>query len=152
VRTIQDDLLSTLLGIAGGNVLGVVRGLGSALAGAISGDGSEALGGLGSAAQAILPRYGFFSGPDYGGDFEGLSPRTIIDEATFRHDQAYRRLQQQGVPFFSPQRNAADLTLIRDVWRSHRLGPVGQIYRAGLTAAFGLKVGVQSLLGRLGSP
>lgn len=148
-RTVQDDLLSTVLGL-GSNLLGVVRGFGSTLAGAISGHGSEALAGVRSTFSSLVPRYGYFSGPDHGGDFERLSPRHVIDRATQLHDQDYARLDRQGVPFLSPGRNAADRALIRNVWQAHRLGPVGQAYRVGLTAAFGLKIGVHNALGWLG--
>jgi hypothetical protein len=131
----------------GNNLLGIVRGLGNVLAGGISRDGGQALGGVRSIFSALVPRYGFSSGPDYGGDFEGVAPRHVIDRVTIIHDQEYRRLDREGIPFLSPGRNAADSALIRGVWQSHRLGPVGQAYRLGLTAAFGLKIGVQSALG-----
>jgi hypothetical protein len=146
IRTVQDDLLSTIVGL-GNNLLGIVGGFGDVLAGAISRDGRKALGGVRSIFSALVPRYGFFSGPDYGEGFEGVGPRHVIDLATSAHDQAYRRLELEGVPFLSPGRNAADSALIRGVWQSHRLGPVGQAYRLGLTAAFGLKIGMQSALG-----
>jgi len=37
--------------------------------------------------------------------------------------------------------------LVRGVWQSQKLGPVGQVYRLGLTAVLGIKIGVQSALG-----
>jgi RHS repeat-associated protein len=146
-RTVQDDLLSTVLGL-GENVLGIVEGLGRVFSGAITRNGGEVQGGVEATISAFVPRYGFFSGPAYG--LDTLSPRHVIDRATRQHDLAYADLEAQGIGFLSPRRNPADEALIRDIWRSHRLGPVGQVYRVGLTAAFGLKIGAQTLLGRFG--
>jgi hypothetical protein len=141
----MEDLASSFIGIGWGNGIGVFRGLGEALAGTLTGDVGRAADGLKSTGWALVPRYGMFSGPDYGGDFEGLAPITPIDVATYRHDQSYADLDEKGVPFLSLQRSEADRALISDMWKGHRLGPVGQAYRVGLTAAFWLKIGVQSL-------
>lgn len=136
-----------MLGL-GENLLGIAEGLGRMFSGAITRNSGEIMGGVESTISAFAPRYGFFSGPAYG--FNTLSPRHVIDRATRQHDLEYARLKEQDVPFLSPRRNPADKALIRDVWSSHRLGPVGQVYRVGLTAAFGLKIGAQTLLGGLG--
>ena len=138
-----------MFGFAFGNALGIIAGIGTVLGGVLSGNLSMITSGIGMFGNALVPRFGFNSGPGHG--YPSLMPRTVIDLATRIHDKAYARLSRSGVGMFSPKSAAADVQLIRNVWSSHRLGPVGQAYRLGLTAAFGIKIGAQTGFGAAGA-
>ena len=81
---------------------------------------------------ALVPRYGWWSGPGWGqpnldalGYWYGpYSRENVIEYATYWHDQ-YAKYP------------GADRQLVQDVWSRNDLGPYGQLYRAGLTAMFG---------------
>ncbi|HIK85696.1 MAG TPA: hypothetical protein EYG08_11340 [Myxococcales bacterium] len=146
---LASDVIGAVFGFAFGNALGIIAGIGTVLGGVLSGNLSMITSGIGMFGNALVPRFGFNSGPGHG--YPSLMPRTVIDLATRIHDKAYARLSRSGVGMFSPKSAAADVQLIRNVWSSHRLGPVGQAYRLGLTAAFGIKIGAQTGFGAAGA-
>jgi hypothetical protein len=149
-RTIQDDLVSAVIGFGGGNALGVIGGAAGTVFSAVTGDFGGAIGHARSTLAALVPRYGYTSGPDWGGLYVHLPPRHVIDRATFKHDRAYEELNDEGVGLFSPARTGADWQLVQDVWGDHRLGPIGQAYRVALSTAFLVKMGAQEVAGSLG--
>jgi hypothetical protein len=93
--------------------------------------------GFESAFWALVPRYGFWSGPGWGKPtLDGLgfwfgpySNQSVVESATYNHDH--------NVP--DP---GADRRLIREIWSHQNLGPIGQVYRLGLTGAFEAKIAV----------
>ena len=145
---LANDVVGAVFGFAFGNALGIIAGIGTALGGVLTGNLSMITSGIGMFGNALVPRFGFNSGPGHG--YPSLMPRTVIDFATRIHDKAYAGLSESGVGMFSPRSTGADAQLIRNVWSSQRLGPIGQAYRLGLTAAFGVKIGAQTGLGAVG--
>jgi hypothetical protein len=116
-----------------GNLYGITRGLITVLAGVATLNPSWIGSGLSQFAWALVPRYGFWSGPGWGRpNFEAngmswfgpYSGQSVIEQATYNHDYAYRK-------------PGSDADMIREVWSRHDLGPYGQVYRVGLSAAFG---------------
>jgi RHS repeat-associated protein len=150
VKLIANDVVGAVFGFGYGNLLGLLGGFGTALGGLLTGDVSQLRSGIRSMGWALVPRFGFNSGPGHG--HPELEPRTVIDEATLEHDTAYARLnEEERVGILSRRTTTADARLIRSVWRSPlQLGPVGQVYRAGLTVSFAFKIGAQEALGATG--
>ena len=110
-------------------------------------DGTGTREGLLDAFQALLLRYDVSAGPGYG---LKLDPFTYLGAFATAHDTEYSSLEQAGVPFLSSGRTAADIRLVKGVvLGGQRLGPVGQAYRAGLVAVFGLKIAAQEILGAI---
>jgi hypothetical protein len=118
-----------------GNLYGVARGIVTTLAGVATLNPSLLGSGISQFGWALVPRYGWWSGPGWGQpNLEALgywygpySAQNVIEYATYWHDQ----------DFANPR---ADRQLIRDVWSRHDLGPYAQVYRVGLTAVFGTRV------------
>jgi RHS repeat-associated protein len=128
------DFALAVVGILG-NVFGIAAGLAMAIEGfALMNPTMVAVGLMGSF-WALVPRYGFWSGPYWGQPnldafgkwFGPFSSQNVIESATYQHDQDARKA-------------GADRALIRDVWSRNDLGPAGQIYRVGLTAAFETRI------------
>ena len=115
-----------------GNAFGFAAGLAMAVEGLLLMNPTMITKGFESAMWALVPRYGFWSGPGWGKPtLEGLgfwfgpfSNQNAIEFATYNHDYAHKE-------------PGSDRALIRDVWSHHNVGPFGQIYRVGLTALFG---------------
>ena len=114
-----------------GNLYGMARGIVTAIAGVATLNPSLLGSGLSQFGWALVPRYGWWSGPGWGkpnldslGYWYGpYSRQNVIEYSTYWHDQ-YARY------------SGADRQLIHDVWSRNDLGPYGQIYRVGLTALF----------------
>jgi RHS repeat-associated protein len=125
------DLALAVVGIAG-NAIGIAAGMAMAIQGMALLNPMMVAKGFESSFWALIPRYGFWSGPGWGKpNLDGLgawfgpySAQNPIEAATYRHD--YHATQP-----------GADRQLIRDVWSRNDLGPYGQVYRVGLTALFG---------------
>jgi RHS repeat-associated protein len=126
------DLALALVGNVG-NLYGIGLGLVTTFAGIATLNPSLVGSGLSQILWALVPRYGFWSGPgwgqpnfeaNHGSWFGPYSSQNVIEGATYQHDQDHRN-------------PGADQKLIHDVWSRHDLGPYGQIYRVGLTAMFG---------------
>src|SRR5262249_53374519 len=111
---------------------GIGLGLFIALYGVATLDAPKIGAGLDNMLWALVPRYGFWSGPGWGQPSLDLfhwwpgpfSQESVIESATYAHDQ---HAKDAG----------ADRQLIHDVWARHDIGPYGQVYRVGLTALFG---------------
>ena len=130
------DLALAFSGLVG-NLYGIVAGVATAILGIAFLSPSMIWSGLTQIGWALVPRYGWWSGPGWGlpnlesaGSWPGpYSDQNVIEDATYRHDR------DAGEP-------GADRALIRDVWSRHDLGPVGQTYRVGMTALFGARIGL----------
>ncbi|TMA33732.1 MAG: hypothetical protein E6J87_09175 [Deltaproteobacteria bacterium] len=125
------DVALALVGILG-NAIGVAAGLLLALQGLALLNPAMVAAGLTSSLWALVPRYGFWSGPGWGQpNLDGLgfwfgpfSEQNVIEGATHEHDLHHAE-------------SGADRQLIRDVWSRNDLGPYGQVYRLGLSGLFG---------------
>jgi RHS repeat-associated protein len=132
------DLALGVVGILGGPI-GIGLGLFAALAGVAQLDAAKIGSGIEAILWALVPRYGFWSGPGWGkpnleafGWWPGpFSRQNVIEAATYRHDYG----AANEIPH-------ADRDLIHDVWSRHDLGAYGQIYRVGLTAVFETRIAV----------
>lgn len=86
---------------------------------------------------ALVPRYGFWSGPSWGlpnqrslGFWYGpYGDQNVIEAATLRHDR-------------DATKAGADRVLSRDVLSRHDLGPYGEVYRVLLIGALGALIGL----------
>ena len=118
-------------------MFGIAAGLVMAIEGFVLMNPTMIAAGLMGSFWALVPRYGFWSGPYWGsanleafGWWPGpFRDQNVIEGATYDHDYA----SANKAP-------GADGALIRDVWSRQDLGPAGQIYRVGLTALFGTRI------------
>jgi RHS repeat-associated protein len=138
-RILGWDLALAFQGLFG-NLYGIATGLLTTLAGIATLDSAKIGSGLSQTFWALVPRYGFWSGPGWGkpnleanhGSWYGpYSSQSVIEAATHKHDYAT-----------AAREPGADRSLIRDVWSRHDLGPYGQVYRVGLTVLFGAGIGL----------
>ena len=128
------DLALAAVGVFG-NAFGFAAGLAMAVEGLLLLNPTMIARGFESSFWALVPRYGFWSGPGWGKPtLEGLgswfgpfSNQNTVEWATYNHDYAHGG-------------DGADRELIRQVWSEHNLGPIGQLYRAGLTGLFEAKI------------
>jgi hypothetical protein len=128
------DLALAAVG-AFGNAFGFAAGLVMAVEGLLLLNPTMVARGFESSFWALVPRYGFWSGPGWGRpNFEAwgwwfgpFTNQNVIEGATYNHDYAF-------------QRAGADRALVHDVWTRNDLGPLGQIYRVGLTGLFGARI------------
>ncbi len=128
------DFALAMVGIVG-MVFGMAAGLIMGLQGLALLDVKMVGIGLSSSLWALVPRYGFWSGPywgqpnleAFGSWFGPYGEQNVIESATHQHDLDFRN-------------PGADRRLIHDVWSRGDLGPFGQVYRVGLTALFGTRI------------
>jgi hypothetical protein len=143
-QILRNDLLGVSVGV-GENLLGLIGGIVQVEGGIFTRDVARIRSGFADFAAALVPRFGYYSGPRYG--LTGVSPRTLIDIATLHHDRLYEALGT----YFSPRATYADSRLLRTIWSGHDLGPFGQVYRVALTVGFAAKIATQEALGRSGA-
>jgi len=125
-----NDLASMVTGLIG-NVYGIAKGIVTSLYGLVTFDAAALRSGLSGFGWSLVPRYGLYTGPGWGGPthFSHSPFNNPVDRGARIHDEIHT---QPG----------ADRRLIRDVWSGNDLGPYGQVYRVVLTAAFGVRVGL----------
>ncbi|MCP4002884.1 MAG: hypothetical protein GY725_01685 [bacterium] len=141
LRVVIDDYQSFVTGVSG-NGVGIVGALGAALFSLLTLNSDAIRDAFEDIPLAAIPRYGMYSGPLWGLDMTTRAAPfdNVIDQSAFVHDQAY--LQERSNPG-SVDLSAADRALILGVWSGHRLGPIGQIYRIGLTILFSANIAIR---------